>query len=248
MLFRSLDVLFVDDIQFLAGKDRTQEEFFYTFNALYESHKQVILSSDKYPKDLIKIEERLRSRFESGLVADIEIPDLETKVAIIYKKAEAHNKFIPQDVAVFIASNIKTNIRELEGFLLRVIAFASFTHREINLELAQDVLKEFTYDKNKNFTISTIMKTVASYFDIKISDMKSKKRSREISIPRQIAMYLCREYTKYSLPDIGRHFGGKDHTTVIFSHKKLSKIINENGDLKKSVKEIIALIESGKTL
>ena len=246
--YRPLDVLFVDDIQFLAGKDRTQEEFFYTFNALYESHKQVILSSDKYPKDLIKIEERLRSRFESGLVADIEIPDLETKVAIVYKKAEAHNKFIPQDVAVFIASNIKTNIRELEGFLLRVIAFASFTHREINLELAQDVLKEFTYDKNKNFTISTIMKTVASYFDIKISDMKSKKRSREISIPRQIAMYLCREYTKYSLPDIGRHFGGKDHTTVIFSHKKLSKIINENGDLKKSVKEIIALIESGKTL
>ena len=246
--YRPLDVLFVDDIQFLAGKDRTQEEFFYTFNALYESHKQVVLSSDKYPKDLINIEERLRSRFESGLVADIEIPDLETKVAIIYKKAEAHNKLIPQDVAVFIANNIKTNIRELEGFLLRIIAFASFTHREINLELAQDVLKEFAHDKNKNFTISTIMKTVASYFDIKISDMKSKKRSREISIPRQIAMYLCREHTKYSLPDIGRQFGGKDHTTVIFSHKKLSKIINEKGDLEKSVKEIIALIESGKTL
>lgn len=245
--YRPLDVLFVDDIQFLAGKDRTQEEFFYTFNALYESHKQVVLSSDKYPKDLINIEQRLRSRFESGLVADIEIPDLETKVAIIYKKAEAHNKLIPQDVAVFIANNIKTNIRELEGFLLRIIAFASFTHRKINLELAQGVLKEFTHDKNKNFTIPTIMKTVASYFDIKISDMKSKKRSRGISIPRQIAMYLCREHTKSSLPDIGRQFGGKDHTTVIFSHKKLSKIINENGDLEKSVKEIIALIESGKT-
>ncbi len=186
--YRPLDVLFVDDIQFLAGKDRTQEEFFYTFNALYESHKQVILSSDKYPKDLINIEERLRSRFESGLVADIEIPDLETKVAIIYKKTEAHNNSIPQDVAVFIADNIKTNIRELEGFLLRIIAFASFTHREINLELAQDVLKELTYDKNKNFTIPIIMKTVASYFSIKVSDLRSKKRSREITIPRQIAM------------------------------------------------------------
>ena len=245
--YRPLDVLFVDDIQFLAGKERTQEEFFYTFNALYESHKQVVLSSDKYPKDMMSIEERLRSRFESGLVADIEIPDLETKVAIIYKKAEAHNKSIPQDVAIFIASNIKTNIRELEGFLLRIIAFASFTHREINLELTQDVLKEFTYDKNKNFTVPMIIKTVASYFDIKVSDMKSKKRSREISIPRQIAMYLCREYTKFSLPDIGRQFGGKDHTTVIFSHKKLTKIINEKGSLGKSVKEIIDLIEGGKT-
>jgi len=245
--YRPLDVLFVDDIQFLAGKDRTQEEFFYTFNALYESNKQVVLSGDKYPKDMMSIEERLRSRFGSGLVADIGTPDLETKVAIIYKKAEAHNKSIPQDVAIFIASNIKSNIRELEGFLLRIIAFASFAHREINLKLAQEVLKEFTYDKNKNFTVPTIIKTVASYFDIKVSDMKSKKRSRGISIPRQIAMYLCREHTKHSLPDIGRQFGGKDHTTVIFSHKKLTKIINEKGELEKSVKEIISFIECGKT-
>ena len=245
--YRPLDILFVDDIQFLAGKERTQEEFFYTFNALYESHKQVVFSSDKYPKDIRNIEERLRSRFESGLIADIEAPDLETKVAIIYKKAEVHNKIIPQDVAIFVASNIKSNIRELEGLLLRIIAFASFTHREINLDLAKEALKEFTFDKNKNFTIPVILKTVSRFFNIRVSDLKSKRRSREISIPRQIAMYLCREYTKFSLPDIGRQFGGKDHTTVIFAYKKISKIVNEKGYLADNVKEIIGWIESGKT-
>ena len=246
--YRPLDVLFVDDIQFLAGKERTQEEFFYTFNTLYESHKQVILSSDSYPKDMRNIEERLRSRFESGLVADIEPPDLETKIAIIYKKGEEHNREIPADVASFIASNIKTNVRELEGLLLRVIAYASFTHRPIDLGLAQEVLREFIFDKNKYFNIVTIMTATASHFEIKVSDLKSKNRSRRISIPRQIAMYLCREHTKLSLPDIGRHFGGKDHTTVIFAHKKCTRLINENDDLKKTVKTITANIESGKTL
>tara|TARA_Y100000758_G_scaffold132771_1_gene93946 strand:- start:420 stop:1862 length:1443 start_codon:yes stop_codon:yes gene_type:complete len=246
--YRPLDVLFVDDIQFLAGKERTQEEFFYTFNTLYESHKQVILSSDSYPKDMRNIEERLRSRFESGLVADIEPPDLETKIAIIYQKGEEHNKQVPADVASFIASNIKTNVRELEGLLLRVIAYASFTHRPIDLGLAQEVLREFIFDKNKHFNIATIMTATASHFEIKVSDLKSKKRTREISIPRQIAMYLCREHTKLSLPDIGRHFGGKDHTTVIFAHKKCARLINENEDLKKTVKTITADIESGKTL
>ena len=246
--YRPLDVLFVDDIQFLAGKDRTQEEFFYTFNALYESHKQVILSSDSYPKDMRNIEERLRSRFESGLVADIEPPDLETKIAIIYKKGDIHNKIIPNEVASFIASNIKTNVRELEGLLLRVIAYSSFTNREIDLRLSQEVLREFVYDRNKHFNIATIMTATALHFDIKISDLKSKKRSRQISIPRQIAMYLCRENTKLSLPDIGRHFGGKDHTTVIFAHKKCSKLIKEDNDLKKTVNKIIENIESGKTL
>ena len=246
--YRPLDVLFVDDIQFLAGKNRTQEEFFYTFNALYESHKQVILSSDSYPKDLRNIEERLRSRFESGLVADIEPPDLETKIAISYKKGEEHNKIIPQELASFIASNLKTNIRELEGLLLRVIAYASFTNRDLDLKLAQEVLREFIYDRNKNFNIATIMTATASYFEVKVSELKSKKRSRQISIPRQIAMYLCREHTKLSLPDIGRHFGGKDHTTVIFAHKKFTRLVRENNDLKKSVKIIIENIESGKTL
>ena len=243
--YRPLDVLLIDDIQFIAGKERTQEEFFYTFNALYESQKQVVISCDRYPKDIQNIEERIKSRFESGLVADINTPDLETKVAILYKKAELHKKEIPQDVAIFIASNIKSNIRELEGFLLRVIAYSSFTHREIDLEITKEVLKDFTFDKKKNFTIQNILKTVASYYDIKVSDIKSKRRTREISTTRQIAMYLCREYTKSSLPEIGKQFGGKDHTTVIFSHKKISNNVKENNDLKSSIQDILNLIENG---
>ena len=246
--YRPLDVLFVDDIQFLAGKERTQEEFFYTFNALHQMHKQVILSSDSYPKDLSRVEERLRSRFEAGLVADIEPPDLETKIAIIYKKAEAHDKQIPANVATFIASNIKTNVRELEGLLLRVIAYASFTRRIIDLKLTKEVLAEFICDVNKNFNIATIMAAVAHHFEIKVSDIKSKKRTRNISVPRQIAMYLCRTKTKLSLPEIGRQFGGKDHTTVIFAHKKISETINKNNDLKKVIDIIVSDIESGKTI
>jgi chromosomal replication initiator protein len=244
--YRPLDVLLIDDIQFIAGKERTQEEFFYTFNTLYESHKQVVISSDRYPKDIHNMEERLRSRFESGLIADINTPDLETKVAILYKKAELHKKTIPQDVAIFIASNIKSNIRELEGFLLRIIAYSSFTHRELNLKLTKEVLKDFTFDKTRNFTVQNILKTVAFYYDIKVSEIKSKRRTREISTTRQIAMYLCREHTKSSLPEIGKQFGGKDHTTVIFSHKKISNKVKENNDLKKSISEILSLIEEGK--
>ena len=246
--YRPLDVLFVDDIQFLAGKERTQEEFFYTFNALHQMHKQVILSSDSYPKDLSRVEERLRSRFEAGLVADIEPPDLETKIAIIYKKAEAHDKQIPANVATFIASNIKTNVRELEGLLLRVIAYASFTRRIIDLKLTKEVLAEFICDVNKNFNIATIMAAVAHHFEIKVSDIKSKKRTRNISVPRQIAMYLCRTKTKLSLPEIGRQFGGKDHTTVIFANKKISEAINKNNSLKKVIDIIVSDIESGKTI
>ncbi|HIL27218.1 MAG TPA: chromosomal replication initiator protein DnaA [Nitrospinaceae bacterium] len=246
--YRPLDVLFVDDIQFLAGKERTQEEFFYTFNALHQMHKQVILSSDSYPKDLSRVEERLRSRFEAGLVADIEPPDLETKIAIIYKKAETHNKQIPSDVATFIATNIKTNVRELEGLLLRVIAYASFTRRFIDLELTKEVLAEFICDVNRNFNLPTIMAAVADHFEIKVSDIKSKKRTRNISVPRQIAMYLCRTKTKLSLPEIGRQFGGKDHTTVIFANKKISELLNKNNPLKKIVNIIVSDIESGKTI
>jgi chromosomal replication initiator protein len=242
--YRPLDVLLVDDIQFIAGKERTQEEFFYTFNALYESHKQVILSCDKYPKAIHKMEDRLRSRFESGLVADINFPDLETKVAILHKKAEFHGKILPNDVAIFLSSNIKSNIRELEGLLLRIIAYSSFTQKDINLDLAKEVLKEFTFDKTKNFNIPNIIKTVASNFHIKVSDIKSKRRSRDISIPRQIAMYLCREYTTASLPDIGKQFGGKDHTTVMFSHKKITKVVKENNELSTIVQSLVEKIES----
>ena len=243
--YRPLDVLLVDDIQFIAGKERTQEEFFYTFNTLYESHKQLVISSDRYPKDIHNMEERLRSRFESGLVADVNPPDLETKVAILYKKADFHQIFIPQDVAIFIASNIKTNIRELEGLLLRVIAFSSFTHRKLDLDLAKEVLKDFTLDKNKHFTIPNIIKSVARYYNIKVADIKSKRRTRNISEPRQIAMFICREHTKSSLPEIGRQFGGKDHTTVIFSYKKISNLIKENKELEVSIQEIVGLIEKG---
>ena len=246
--YRPLDVLFVDDIQFLAGKERTQEEFFYTFKALYESKKQLILSSDRYPKDIHNLEERLLSRLQAGLITDIDVPDLETKVAILYKKAEGLNVTINQEIALFIANHVQTNIRELEGLLLRIVAYASFTRQTIELPLVEEVLKEFTLDKNKNFTTPIILKTVAEFFNIPVSDIKSKKRSRSISIPRQIAMYLCRTHTKYSLPDIGRQFGGKDHTTVIFSYNKISKLVNENNDLSRSVKEITEIIESGKPL
>jgi len=241
---RPLDVLLVDDIQFIAGKERTQEEFFYTFNSLYEYHKQIVVSSDRYPKDMQNIEERLRSRFESGLIADITPPDLETKMAILYKKAEFHNMDIPQDVALFLANNVRSNIRELEGLLLRVIAFSSFTRKQIDLPLAQEVLKDFTVDKKKNFTVANIQKTVAHFFNIRVADLKSKRRSRDISIPRQIAMYICREYTPASLPEIGRLFGGKDHTTVIFAHRKISKMVSENNGLSDSVQDVIKLLES----
>ena len=244
--YRPLDILLVDDIQFLAGKERTQEEFFYTFNTLYESHKQIVISSDTYPKDLQNIDERLKSRFESGLIADIKPPDLETKVAILYKKAEFHKKDLPQDVAMFIATNMKSNIRQLEGVLLRLVAYSSFTRSPLNLELAKEVLKDFTLDQTQNFTIQNILKTVAVFYDIKVSDIKSKKRTKKISNTRQIAMYLCREHTKSSLPEIGKQFGGKDHTTVLFSHKKISGIIKENNDLRKSVEKILSKIENGK--
>ncbi len=239
--YRPLDVLLVDDIQFIAGKERTQEEFFYTYNTLFESHKQLVISGDRYPKDIQNMAERLRSRFASGLVADISPPDLETKVAILYKKAEYYQKAIPHDVATFVAGSIKSNVRELEGFLLRVIAFSSFTRRKLDLELAMEVLKDFTIDKNKQFTITNIIKTVAGYYDITVSDIKSKKRTRNISRPRQVAMFLCREHTKASLPEIGRQFGGKDHTTVIFSYKK----VKGNKELESDLQEIIALIERG---
>jgi len=242
--YRPLDILLVDDIQFLAGKERTQEEFFYTFNTLYESHKQIVISSDTYPKDLQNIDERLKSRFESGLIADIKPPDLETKVAILYKKAEFHKKDLPQDVAMFIATNIKSNVRQLEGVLLRLVAYSSFTRHPLNLEHTKEILKDFTLTQAQNFTVQNILKTVAAFYDIKVSDIKSKKRTQKVSNTRQIAMYLCREHTKSSLPEIGKQFGGKDHTTVLFSHKKISNIIKENNALKKSVEKILKTIEN----
>ncbi|MFV1950382.1 MAG: chromosomal replication initiator protein DnaA [Nitrospinota bacterium] len=236
--YRNMDVLLIDDIQFIAGKDRSQEEFFHTFNTLYQSYRQIVISSDKFPKDIPGLEERLRSRFECGLIADIHVPELETRVAILKQKAEENNIELLPDVALFIASRIKSNIRELEGSLLRISAFSSITGREIDTTLAEEILKDIFHDKEKSINIDNIQKAVVSFFNIKISDLKSKKRDRKFAIPRQIGMYLCRNMTKASLSIIGDRFGGKDHTTVLHSVKKVKSLITENNEISAAVKKI----------
>jgi len=219
--YRTVDVLLVDDIQFLAGKEGTQTEFFHTFNALYDSQKQIVLSSDCPPHEIQQLEERLRSRFEWGLIADIQSPDLETKVAILKKKAEAESVPLPDNVAIYIAGKIKSNIRELEGSLIRLIAYASLTGQEITLPLAQDVLKNILDHETKAVTIEIIQKFVADYYNLKMVDLKSRNNSKSVAKPRQIAMYLCKSLTHASLPEIGRSFGGKHHSTVIHSIRKV---------------------------
>jgi chromosomal replication initiator protein len=233
--FRSMDVLLIDDIQFIAGKDRTQEEFFHTFNALYESHKQIVITSDKFPKDIPGLEERLRSRFEWGLIADIQAPDIETKIAILKKKAELDRIDLPDEVALFLASSSTTNIRELEGMLIRLGAFSSLTGSEITLTMARDVLKDIIVDKTRDVTIEMIQKCVAEHFRIKLSELKSDKRLKTIVIPRQIAIYLSRELTKSSFPEIGEKFGGKDHSTIIHSVKKIEKLLSQDSELKSTL-------------
>ncbi|MEN8906062.1 MAG: chromosomal replication initiator protein DnaA [Clostridiales bacterium] len=238
--YRSIDILLIDDIQFIGGKERTQEEFFHTFNALYELDKQIILSSDKPPKDIKTLEDRLRSRFEWGLIADVQAPDLETRIAILRKKAQLENLDVPNEIMVFIADNIASNIRELEGALNRVIAYSSLTHNDnITLELASEALKDIlSAHKTKEVNASLIQQTVSKYFDIKLEDFKSKKRTREISYPRQIAMYLCRELTDLSLPKIGDAFGGRDHTTVIHACEKISESFSKNFETKRAIEEL----------
>lgn len=220
--YRSIDVLLIDDIQFIAGKERTQEEFFHTFNALYDSQKQIVISSDCAPKDIPTLEERLHSRFEWGLIADIQPPDLETKVAILRRKAESDKIDLTDDVAMFIASKIKSNIRELEGSLVRLIAYSSLKKHPIDLELAQEVLRNIIDEEDSVTTIEAIQKVVAAHYGLKVSEIKSKNNSRNIALPRQVAMYLCKILTKASLPEIGREFGGKHHTTVLHSINKIS--------------------------
>jgi len=222
--YRSVDVLLVDDIQFLAGKEGTQTEFFHTFNALYDSQKQIVLSSDCPPHEIPALEERLRSRFEWGLTADIQLPDLETKVAILKKKAETEAVPLPNNVAMYIAGKIKSNIRELEGSLIRLIAFASLTGQEITLPLAQDVLKNILDHEEKAVTIEIIQKFVADYYNLKLVELKSRNNSKSVAMPRQIAMYLCKSLTPASLPEIGRSFGGKHHSTVIHSIRKVAEL------------------------
>ena len=235
--YRSVDVLLVDDIQFLAGKEGTQTEFFHTFNALYDSQKQIVLSSDCPPHQIPALEERLRSRFEWGLIADIQSPDLETKVAILKKKAEAETVPLPDNVAIYIAGKIKSNIRELEGSLIRLIAYASLTGHEISLPLAQEVLKNILDHDERVVTIEIIQKFVADYYNLKLVELKSRNNSKSVAMPRQIAMYLCKSLTHASLPEIGRSFGGKHHSTVIHSIRKVQ-------DLRKKHENFNSLIEN----
>jgi chromosomal replication initiator protein len=228
--YRSVDVLLVDDIQFVSGKEGTQTEFFHTFNALYDSQKQIVLSSDRPPHEIPALEERLRSRFEWGLIADIQSPDLETKVAILKKKAENEAIPLPDNVAIYIAGRIKSNIRELEGSLIRLIAYASLTGRELSLDLAQDVLKNVLDQDDRAITIETIQKFVSDYYQLKVGELKSRNNSKSVAMPRQIAMYLCKNLTHASLPEIGRSFGGKHHSTVIHSIKKVDDLRKRDGD------------------
>ena len=222
--YRTVDVLLVDDIQFVSGKEGTQNEFFHTFNALHDAQKQIVISSDRPPHEITALEERLRSRFEWGLIADIQPPDIETRIAILKKKAETEVVPLPDNVAMYIASRIKSNIRELEGSLIRLIAYASLTGRGLTLDLAQDVLRNVLDHDEKALTIEHIQKFVAEYYQLKLGDLKSRNNSKSIAMPRQVAMYLCKSLTHASLPEIGRSFGGKHHSTVIHSIKKVEDL------------------------
>jgi chromosomal replication initiator protein len=236
--FRNVDVLLIDDIQFLAQKERTQEEFFHTFNALHESMKQIVIASDRPPKELPEIEDRLRSRFEWGLIADIAPPDLETKVAILQKKGEQERITLPTDVALFIASNIRSNVRELEGALIRLVAHSSLTNTEITLPYTQQVLKNFIDSQARKVTIESIQKAVAEQFGLRLLEIKAKNNSRQIVYPRQIAMYLAKHLTEASLPEIGRQFGGKHHTTVLHSVEKIEGARKNDKDLNRLLNKL----------
>src|SRR5215467_1302845 len=236
--FRNVDVLLIDDIQFLAHKERMQEEFFHTFNALHESMKQIVIASDRSPKELAEIEDRLRSRFEWGLIADIQPPDLETKVAILQKKAESERVSLPTDVALFIASNIRSNVRELEGALIRLVAHSSLIGAEITLPYTQQVLKNFIDSQARKVTIESIQKAVAEQFGLRLVEIKAKNNSRAIVYPRQIAMYLAKHLTEASLPEIGRQFGGKHHTTVLHSVEKIDEVRKTDKDLNRLLNKL----------
>jgi len=237
--YRAIDVLLIDDIQFIAGKDRTQEEFFHIFNALHDNQKQIVISSDCPPRQIPTLEERLHSRFEWGLIADIQAPDIETKVAILRKKAEAEMVSLPENVALFIASKVKTNIRELEGGLIRLIAYASLTGRDIDLGLAQETLRDLLHTEEKPITIEMIQKFVADHYNVKLADLKAKNNSKSIAVPRQIAMYLTKTLTPASLPEIGKSFGGKHHSTVIHSVRKIESLRKKDPDFDRLINTFI---------
>lgn len=238
--YRNVDILLVDDIQFLAGKEQTQEEFFHTFNTLHEENKQIIISSDRPPKEIPTLEDRLRSRFEWGLITDISPPDLETRIAILTKKAKAEGLTdITNDVMLYIANQIDTNIRELEGALVRVVAYSSLINQDIDIELATEALKDIIPNNQpKKITVKLIQELVGKKYDLTLDDFQSKKRTKAIAYPRQIAMYLTRELTDLSLPKIGQEFGGRDHTTVIHAHNKISELLEKDNQLKGEISEL----------
>lgn len=236
--YRHIDMLMIDDIQFLVGKERTQEEFFHTFNALYEGHKQIVLSSDRFPKDMPDIEERLRSRFEWGLIADLQPPDVETRIAILRKKSEDEGVKLPEDVIQFLSTTMKSNIRELEGSLVRLGAYASLTGQVISLDLARNVLKDIIGDKKKVVAMDDIQEAVCAQFHVKLAELKSRRRSKTLVHPRQIAMYLCRELTDASYPEIGRQFGGKDHTTIIHACRQVTKAKETDTGLQTTIESL----------
>ena len=242
--YRSLNALLIDDIQFFAGKDRSQEEFFHTFNALLEGQQQIILTSDRYPKEIEGVEERLKSRFGWGLTVAVEPPELETRVAILVSKAKQSNIDLPYEVAFFIAKRIRSNVRELEGALRRVIANAHFTGKPITIEFVNDALRDLLALQDKLVTIENIQKTVADYYKVKVADLTAKRRSRSIARPRQMAMALAKELTNHSLPEIGDHFGGRDHTTVIHACRKVKELLTEAGEFAEDYKNLLRILSS----
>ena len=243
--YRNVDMLMIDDIQFLAGKGRTQEEFFHTFNTLYEAHKQIVVSSDRFPKEMPDIDERLRSRFEWGLIADLQSPDVETRIAILRKKSEDEGVRLPEDVVQFLAANMKSNIRELEGSLVRLGAYSSLTGQAITLDMAKTVLRDVIGDKKKIVAMDDIQEAVSVRFHVKVSDLKSRRRSKTLVHPRQIAMFLCRELTDASFPEIGRQFGGKDHTTIMHACRQVAKALEGDTTLRATLEGLKEQIVRG---
>jgi chromosomal replication initiator protein len=243
--FRRVEALIVDDVQFLAGRERTQEEFFHTFNSLYETHRQIVLTSDKFPKDIPELEERLRNRFEWGLIADIQPPDMETRVAILEKKAEVERIDLPHDVALFLATNIDSNVRELEGSLTRLGAFASLNKCDISVDFARQVLQSILRQKASTITIESIQKAVCDFFSVRPADLRSKRRTRAVAVPRQVAMYLCRRYTDASFPTIGERFGGRDHSTAIHATQVVEQRIKDDPTFRAALERLQRMLENG---
>ena len=244
--YRTVDLLLIDDIQFVAGKDATQEEFFHTFDALHQASKQIVISSDRSPKEIATLEERLRTRFEWGLICDIQPPDLETRMAILRKKAEIESRDVPIEVCQYIAERIPSNVRELEGALIRLLAYTALQRKPVTLEICKEVLRDLLPDKKQApITMDAIKKIVADYYHLEISDFTAKRRTRNIAFPRQVAMYLCRILTDSSLPRIGEQFGGRDHTTVLHAYDKLERERKENPDLEETLQELIRRIREG---